>query len=73
MLFKAKIRFNGKEHEVIHQGHLLYPTILMMEREAKCSLYHPRIVGKKIVAEVELGYEVEAEIVSNRKLPVRKH
>ena len=72
MLFKAKIRLYGEVHEIVHTGHLLDDATRIIEK--KCGPVHrSHIVGNKIVAEVELGYEVEAEIVSNRKLPERKH
>ncbi len=74
--YKARIRFYGVVHEVVHNGYILEEAERLIQEviDAKVVYSHFDFENQNtIVAKLDLGYEVRLEILSNRKLPERKH
>lgn len=69
MLIKTKIRFLDKVHVIVHKNGDLLPAAFDEIEKAAGSVRRIRDIGaKKLIAEMELGYEIRVEVVSSRKI-----
>lgn len=69
MLIKTKIRFFDEVHVIVHKNGDLLPAAFDEIEKAAGSVRRIRDVGtRKLVAEMELGYEIRIEVVSSRKV-----
>lgn len=69
MLIKTKIRLFDEIHVIVHKNGDLLPAAFDEIKKVAGSIRRLRDVGaKKLIAEMELGYEIRVEIISSRKL-----
>ena len=74
--YKAKIRLYGVVHEVVHNGYVLEEAERLIQEVIDAKAVRSRFDFENqnvIVVDIDLGYEIRLEIISNRKLPERKH
>ena len=69
MLIKTKIRLLDEVHVIVHNSGDLLPAAFDVVEKMAGSVRRICDVGtRKLVAEMELGYSINVEVISSRKI-----
>ena len=69
MLIKTKIRLLDEVHVIVHKNGDLLPAAFDEIEKAAGSISRIRDVGtRKLIAEMESGYDISVDVISSRKI-----